>query len=248
MFSRSSNRIATGALVLLCAVVMPGLALSAAAPAPPAVTDIEMSTAVGKSLKDVTDLMDARKFEDAVTALQPLRAMIVQGRLNDYEKFRVLQTAARLNTSLQQYEDAIVDYEALLRLSETTVPAADRLATQDITGQLYLQMGNWSKGLEYLLVVNDNQQGNNMDTLFRIAYAYAQLGKTVEAIPYMEQSLAVGGDRAGEVYYSNMVVMYTGTQNIAKAIATLETLIRKFPDSANMANYQKDLSALKGLR
>lgn len=233
------------ALVLSCAVAIASLPVLAAEP--PAVTDIEMSVAVGTSLTKVTDLMDAGKLNDAAAALQPLRASLVQGNLNEYEKFRVLQTAARLNTALQQYEDAIVDYEALLQLGPPTLSEAERIATSEMTGQLYLQLGNWDKGLQYLLVVNDNQKGNNMETLFRIAFAYSQAGKVAEGIPYMEQALAVGGERAGEIYYSNMVVMYTGMKQYAKAIATMETLIQKFPDSANMANYQQDLSALKGL-
>lgn len=232
-----------GALAALLTVELASAPVFAAEP-PASAETIDMSVEVGRNLGEVVNLMDAGKFAEASVAMQTLRELSAQGRMNDYEELRMLQTAAQLNTAMQQYGEAIADYAAILQ--KENVPEAERIASADMAGQLYLQLQDWDKGLEYLLDVNARQDGTSMETLFRIAFAYHQLGKVTDAIPYMEQALVVGGDRAGEVYYSNMATLYMAADSHAKAKATLEALIQKFPDSADLSSHQQNLNALNG--
>ncbi|MEY4641383.1 MAG: Tetratrico peptide repeat [Pseudomonadota bacterium] len=221
---------------VVAAVLQASLTLAAE---PPAIEEtIDMSVAVGNGLSEVMGLMDARQFAEAEAALQRLRAMT----LNDYEKSRVLQTSAQLNLAAQQYPEAIADYEAILQTEN--LPEAERVATIDVLGQVHLQVQDWDSALGYLLDLNQSQGGSNMETLFRIAFSYSQLGKPAEAIPYMEQAIVQGGAGAGEAYYSNMATLYMAVKDDAHARATLEQLIQKFPDSANRASYQQNLDIL----
>ncbi len=229
------------ALLALLTVELERAPVFAAEP-PASAETIDMSVEVGRNLGEVVNLMDAGKFAEASAAMQTLRDLSSQERMNDYEELRMLQTAAQLNTAMQQYREAIADYAVILQMD--AVSEAERLATADMIGQLYLQLQDWDKGLEYLVDVNTRQGGTSMETLFRIAFAYHQLGKVADAIPYMEQALVIGGDRAGEVYYSNMATLYMAVDSHAKAKATLEALIQKFPDSANRSSHQQNLDAL----
>jgi tetratricopeptide (TPR) repeat protein len=124
------------------------------------------------------------------------------------------------------------------------VPAADRLAALDVMAQLYLELADWTKALEYLLQVNGAQGGRNMETLFRIAFANSQLGQVAHAIPYMEQALAVGGEQAGETYYNNLAVLYTQAQRYDNAIETYVRLLEIAPDTANREAVSAELAAL----
>jgi tetratricopeptide (TPR) repeat protein len=124
------------------------------------------------------------------------------------------------------------------------VPAADRLEALDVTAQLYLELADWTKGLEYLLQVNGLQGGRNMETLFRIAFSYSQLRQIAQAIPYMEQALAVGGEQAGETYYSNMAVLYVQAERYDEAIETYVKLLDVAPNTVNREAVSAELAAL----
>jgi tetratricopeptide (TPR) repeat protein len=216
------------------------LPVHAAEEAPAPANQIEMSFALGQRLGEVIALMDAGKLDEASAALMTLITSLEQA--SAYEKLVLLQTSANLNVARQRPRDAAADYEAILRLDD--VPAADRLSSATMAAQLYIGLSEWGAGLEQLLTINDMEGGANMETLFRIAFAYAQLGQVREAIPFMEQALVIGGAAAGEPYYLNMAVLYMSAGDNAKAINIYEEVLGRWPQSAQRELVASNLAAL----
>jgi tetratricopeptide (TPR) repeat protein len=209
---------------------------------PPVLAEtIDMSMEVGTGLNAVITLMNEQKLAEASAAMQALRAA-AQERMSDYEEFRTLDLSGTLNTALQQYPEAIADYEAILQLA--SVSGDERRAAVDSLAQLYLQTGDWNKGVEHLLELNELQGGQNKETLFRLAFSYSQLGQVATAVPYMEQALAAAGAEAGEDYYRNMAVLYMQAKNPAKAIETYEELLEIAPDGTDRETTSANLAAL----
>lgn len=229
---------ATGALLLSSALLAGVPALAAEPPA--AVETIEMSNEVATALNAVIAAMDAQDYAAATTALQQARATLYE-RMSDYEKLRMLQLSANLNALMQQRPEAIADYAAILQMP--ALGAAERLTASKLIAELYLQQADWNKAVEHLLVANA-QEGGNRETLTRIAYAYGQLGLASQAVPYMEQALALAGAAAGEGDYNNMALLYINANDNARAIATYEKLLEIAPDTANREAVSANLAAL----
>jgi len=230
----------TGALLVLLA--LPCVSVPTFAADEPALADsAEMSMPVATRLNEVIAVMDAGNPDVAAAAMMTLREELFDN-MTEYEKLVTLQTSAILNTTLLKYPEAIADHEALLQLPLLT--ETQRLATTNLVAQLYLQLQDWNKGVEYLLSVNEMQGASDRETLFRIAFAYSQLGQAAAAIPYMEQALAVGGEQTPEDYYRNMATLYIQTQQPADAIATYEKLLEIFPDVADRERVLANVAAL----
>lgn len=225
------------ALLLSGALLASSLALAAE---PAAVETIEMSNDVASALNGVIAAMDTQDYAAATAALQQARATL-QERMSDYEKLRMLQLSANLNALMQQRPEAIADYEAILQMP--ALADADRLAAAKLVAELYLQQADWNKAVEHLLTVNAQQSGNR-ETLTRLAYAYGQLGQATEAVPYMEQALALAGAAASEGDYNNMALLYINANDNVKAIATYEKLLQIAPDTANRETVSANLAAL----
>ncbi len=200
-----------------------------------------ISVEVGTRLNEVITLMNGQQLDAATTALQGIRDTM-QGSMNDYEEFRMLQLSGTLNTTLQKLPEAIADYEAILQLGSLADDA--RLTAASSAAELYLQTGDLNKGVERLLEVSELEGGQNKETLARIAFAYLQLGQAATGVPYMEQALAIGGAEAGEAAYKDMATLYIEAGNRAKAIETYEALLETAPDLADREAVSANLAAL----
>jgi tetratricopeptide (TPR) repeat protein len=222
---KPAKRHARTALYLALLLGVGSLNPSVFAAEPPELAEtIDMSVEVGAGLNEVIALMNEQKLDEASAALQSMRAAL-QGSMNAYEEFRVLDLSGTLNTAMQKYPEAIADYEAVLQMANLSED--ERLTS-----------------VEHLLTVNELEGGQNKETLFRIAFSYSQLGQAATAVPYMEQALTVAGDGAGEDYYKNMALLYIGAAQPAKAIETYEKLLEIAPDSADGETTSANLAAL----
>jgi tetratricopeptide (TPR) repeat protein len=200
-----------------------------------------MSVEVGTRLNEVIVLMNGQQLDAAAAALQGIRDTM-QGSMNDYEEFQMLQLSGRLNSTLQKNPEAIADYEAILQLGSLADDA--RLAAANSAAELYLQTGDLNKGVERLLQVSELEGGQNRETLSRIAFAYLQLGQAATGVPYMEQALVVGGAEAGEADYRDMATLYIEAGNRVKAIETYEKLLEATPELADREAISANLAAL----
>ena len=225
---------------LLFALFAYGTGITLAADAPASGESIDLSPQVADALNGIIDQMNAQKLADADKAMQDLRATLQD--MNDYEELRTLQLSANLNIMQKKYPEAIADHEAMLALG--TLSEAERLATADLTAQLYLQVQDWQKGLEHLLEVNKLQGETNRDTLSRIAYVYNQLGKPADALPFMEKSISLAGADATQDDYNTLAQAYIGAGDDAKAIATYQKLLEIAPDTARRESVHHNLAVL----
>lgn len=225
---------------LLFALFAYGTGTTLAADAPDSAETIDLSPQVADALNGIIDQMNAQKFAEADAAMQDLRATLQD--MNAYEELRTLQLSANLNIMQKKYPEAIADHEAMLALG--TLSEAERLATADLTAQLYLQVQDWQKGLEHLLEVNKLQGETNRDTLSRIAYVYNQLGKPADALPFMEKSISLAGADVTEDDYNTLAQAYMGAGDDAKAIATYQKLLEIAPDTSRRENVHHNLAVL----
>jgi tetratricopeptide (TPR) repeat protein len=231
--------LATGAVLLLCTGIVAPAVFAAEVRA---LDDPNlMSRELGARLGPIFTMHDAGQLNEAAAAMQQLRADF-DNRLSDYEKLRVLQTSGILNNKLGKVPEALADYEAILQISD--LPADVRLSTSDILAQLYTGQSDWTKAVEHLLVVNELQTGTNKETLFRLAFAYAQGGDAAAAVPFMEQALALAGEAADEQYYRNLAAIYVQAKEPLKAIDTYEKYLELFPDSPNREVASANLATL----
>lgn len=231
--------LSSGIALALLLVPLASMPLVAAEP-PPNVETIDMSEEVGRYVNSVIDMINGQKFDEAEVVVKDLQANF--DKMTAYEKRVVMQISADLHMRMVKYPEAIADYEALLKLEDLS--DSERLTAADTAGQLYLQVQDWNKGLEHLLTVNTLQNGRNMETLFRIAFAYSQLGQASAAVPYMEQALAAGGAQAPENYYRNMAVLYMQAKESAKAITTYEKFLEAYPNIADREQVSANVAAL----
>lgn len=206
--------------------------------AEPQLTDsIDMSVQVGQALSAALDLMYAGKHEEAAAALQKLR----EQALNDYEASRILLQAVNLDITMGNHQAAITNSEALLQTQ--TLSDAERTSATLMLGKLHLQLENWSKGVETLLVVNEQQPGNQ-ETLYLIGFAYYRLQQPEPAVQFLEQARAVNPSQAGEPIYSLLGVLYVNAKNNPKAVETYEALINTVPNAVQAESYQSTLAQL----
>ena len=235
----------TRAPALLHSLVL-GVALASApgfaADEPVATNTIDVSMEVASALNSVIALMDAQKLDEAATTMQTLRENL-EGRVTDYERFRLLQVSANLHIMRQEFPQAAQDYEAVLALG-AAVPAADRQNITGVAAQLYLQMQDWNKALDHLLAVNELLGESDRDTLIRISAVYSQLGQAAAGIPYMEKAVTMAGDTASEDDYNRLAQLYLGAGDNAKAITAYEKLLEIAPDSTRREAVSSNLAAL----
>lgn len=222
------------ALLLFAAVCSLQPALAAE---PSAANTIDMSVQVGQALTTALDLMSTGKLDEAATALQQLR----ESPLNDYELSRVLQQAVNLDITQGRHQDAVRDSEALLQTS--SLSDSERTSTALMLGKLYLQLEDWSKGVEVLLQANERQPGN-AETLYLLGFGHYRLQQPAMAIQWLEQAVAINAAQAGEPVYSLLGVLYVDTKDYAKAVATYETLVNSTPAPVQAESYHSTLAQL----
>ena len=227
-------RLCAAAGILLGAQIFT-LPLHAAEPAP--ANTIDMSVQVGQALSGALDLMSAGKLDEAAAALQQLR----QSPLNDYELSRVLQQSVNLAITQARHQDAVNDSEALLETS--SLSDSERTSATLMLGKLYLQLENWSKGVEALLQANERQPGNT-ETLYLLGFGHYRLQQPAMAIQWLEQAVAVNAAQAGEPVYSLLGVLYVDTKDYAKAVTTYETLVNSTPAPVQAESYHSTLAQL----
>lgn len=220
--------------LLLATTAMP---LAALAAEPAAANTIDMSVQVGQALTGALDLMGAGKLDEAAAALQKLR----ESPLNDYELSRVLQQAVNLAITQGRHADAVRDSEALLQTG--SLSDAERSSATLMLGKLYLQLENWSKGVEVLLQANELQPGNQ-ETLYLLGFGHYRLQQGAQAVQWLEQAVAVNAAQAGEPVYSLLGVLYVETKDYAQAIATYEVLVSSTPAPVQAESYRSTLAQL----
>lgn len=198
---------------------------------------IDMSVQVGQALTAALDLLDAGKPAEAAAALRRLR----EQPLNDYEASRILLQVVNLDIRMNNHQAAITDSEALLQTQ--TLSDAERTGATLMLGKLYLQLEDWSKGVETLLQANERQP-NNQETLYLLGFGHYRLQQLELAVQFLEQARAVNAAQAGEPIYSLLGVLYVNAKNNPKAVETYEALINTVPNAVQAESYHSTLAQL----
>jgi len=110
----------------------------------------------------------------------------------------------------------------------------------DLTGRVYLSIGNLEKGLENVLMAEKNADEIGESGIFRstlnnsIALAYAKIGQPQKAIPYIDKALQIAVsyndlDRIGVILINN-VDLLTTLKKTTKAISLVNSMAHMYPN------------------
>lgn len=167
---------------------------------------------------------------------QPVAAAVSFGKVvqtaqtnNSEAAEKVYEEAEKLyeQGTKEALTSAIAKYEAALKLYREAGDRAKEAVSLNSIGQVYSELGEQQKGLEYLnqslplsQAVGDRKQA--AITLSNIGLVYSKLGEQQKALEYYKQSLPLGraaGDRSGEaITLSNMGVIYSQLEEKQKAL------------------------------
>ncbi|MES2627121.1 MAG: M56 family metallopeptidase, partial [Pseudomonadota bacterium] len=222
-------------------LVSPPLQAAEPAPTQQTATNTATSERTAKILKDAVELMNQNKPEEALVALEPLWQQIEQGQLSNYENSRVGLIAAHAYTTLERYPEALAAMERNLALQGLT--EAERTATTYAIAQTYIRMEDWPKAVESLSrwLATPGREGPG--PLYLLAVAHYQLQQYEEALPYIERTLELAGEKPQEAWHQLRHGIFVKTNRIAEARSSLEKMVELYDDDAS-SKYQTMLNEL----
>jgi outer membrane protein assembly factor BamD (BamD/ComL family) len=189
--------------------------------------------------------LDMKMYEEAIKL-----ANDVLGRkgLNEYEQVVAYQVLGFAQYSNGDNKGVIATFQKILAIAATAKGLPEGLAegVQYNLAQLYIQEGQYDKGVQLVKDWLKNANNPGPDPYILIGSAYAQKDDYKGAIPYFEQGMDVAKKQGKEVqqsWYQNLFAMYIQTNQYAKAEPLIELLVEKWPTK----DYLLNLSSLYGM-
>jgi tetratricopeptide (TPR) repeat protein len=187
----------------------------------------------------VIGLYNENKYEAALAELQTYLQPGQQAQLNEQENIAIRKMMVSTYMSMDRFEEAMAAEESILQLPNISREhSADALYQ---LGQFNLVSGNKAKALEYLTRAKDIPGGTRKDVLFSIAWIHQGLQQQEQAIPYMEELIAISGDTPELEHYEVLRGLYLSTNQQAKADSLLQVM-------EDLFHYQEHLRLRKHLQ
>ncbi len=194
----------------------------------------QVSTKVGKPLKEALELAQAKKFKDAMEKVQEAQA--ISGK-TAYEEYKLNEILAYVAVNLQDYATATKAYEATLDSGELS--PADMKQRLDQLTKISYSAKNYAKAIQfgnrYLKDVGpDTQIAVLVAQSYYLQKDYAQ---TIDA----SQTLLRIAKQTDQPVKEEWLKLLWSSQHLSDrdddALATLEQLLAKYPS----AEYWRDI-------
>jgi len=234
-----------GGAALLALALLLGTSL-AVAPTTPANAKQEKPKKERKNLaagewayKKLSAAHEALAEEDFDEARSLMDQMSRRKGLNDHEQALMWQTYAYIQSSREQYKQAIVSFEKCLALD--ALPDAAALGTQYNLGQLYMSVERYADAvttLEDWLGKVVNPAGG---AYYLVAMAHVQLDDAKSALPYAKKAVALA-KKPTESWLQLLLSLEFELKHYKEVANVLEVLIAHFPKKS----YFLQLSAVYG--
>jgi lipopolysaccharide biosynthesis regulator YciM len=189
----------------------------------------QVSTKVGKPLKEALELAQAKKFKDAMAKVREAQA--ISGK-TPYEEYKINEIVAYVAINLQDYGTATKAYEATLESGELS-PAELKQRLDQLT-KIYYQAKNYPKAIQfgnrYLKDV-----GSDTEIALLVAQSYylqKDYPHTIEATQALIKIANQAGQPAKEEWLKLMMSSQHEAGRDNEAMATLEQLLSKYPSPA----------------
>lgn len=199
---------------------------SVASTAAYAAKDKQISTKVGKPLKEAIDLANAGKYKDALAKAQ--EASAAPGK-NAYDDYKVNEVTAFIATKAGDFATAAKAYEAMNSSSEAPPEQAkDRIA--QLT-KMYYQLNNFPKALQY---GNQYMKDGGTDPLISLLvaqtyYQQKEYNKGIDAFQTLIKTANQAGQPVKEEWLQLLMNCQVNAGKEDDAVVTLEQLLTKNP-------------------
>jgi tetratricopeptide (TPR) repeat protein len=159
--------------------------------------------------------------------------------LNKHEQALMWQTYGYIESSQEQYEQAVASFEKCLALD--ALPESAALGTQYNLGQLYMQVERFEDAVKTLEDWIRQVENPAASAHFLLAMANAQLEDWKAALPYARQAVELA-KKPNESYLQLLLALEFELKNKKRVASVLEVLIAHFPKK----NYFMQLSGAYG--
>jgi tetratricopeptide (TPR) repeat protein len=176
-----------------------------------------------KKLSAAHEALAEEKFDEARGLMDQ---MSKRKGLNDHEQALMWQTYAYIQSSREQYKQAVASFEKCLALD--ALPDSAALSTQYNLGQLYMSVGRYAdavRALEDWLGKVENPAGS---AYYMVAMAHVQLDDPKSALPLAKKAVALA-KRPTESWLQLLLALEFELKHYKDVAKVLEVLITHFP-------------------
>jgi tetratricopeptide (TPR) repeat protein len=187
-----------------------------------------------KKLSKAHELLAEEKYDEARKLMDE---MSKRKSLNPHEQALMWQTYAYIQSSQEQYPQAITSFEKCLALD--ALPEAAALGTQYNLGQLYMSVERYkdaARVLEDWLGQVENPAGS---AYYLVAMAHVQLEDADAALPYARKAVEIA-KKPVEAWLQLLLAVEFELKHYKQVANVLEVLVTHFPKK----NYFLQLSAV----
>jgi len=186
-----------------------------------------VSAELGKPLQAAQEALKAKKYKDALAALQ--QAESAKAEKTPYEQFVLVQMRAAAYAGMQDYPNLV---KALETMNDSGRLTAEQQLQQTVTiAQLYYQLQNYDKAIEtinkYYAAGGQDQQLNLLKgQAYFLKNDFANSAKTLQTVIKTQES---GGRQPDEQLLQTLMSAEYKQNNAQGTAAALEKLVTYYP-------------------
>jgi tetratricopeptide (TPR) repeat protein len=197
-----------------------------------------ISQKVYKLLTEAQELVNARKYSEALAILEKIKN---RRRLNRTEKAQLWNFYAYIYFSQEKYRKAIDAYETLLK--QPQLQPALQASTLYTLSQLYFLEEDYRKVLERIRQWMALTENPSPDSFALLGQAYYKLKRYKEAVPALRKAIDLrkaSGRKVKESWYLLMRASYYELKDYKKMAGVIKELITLYPKP----QYFRDLAGV----
>jgi tetratricopeptide (TPR) repeat protein len=204
------------------------------------------------AFKKLNAAHEALAEEDYDEANELMDQMLKRKRLNDHEKALMWQTYAYIQSSREDYTQAIESFEKCLALD--ALPHAAMLSTQYNLGQLEMSVGDYDDAVRVLESWIGQVENPSPSAYYLVAMAHIQLEHAKPALPYARKAVKLS-KKPVESRLQLLLALEFQLEHYEQVAEILEELITYFPKKtyflqlsaiyAQLGREKRSLSALE---
>jgi tetratricopeptide (TPR) repeat protein len=189
-----------------------------------------------KKLSEAHELLAEEKYDDARRLMDEMSR---RKSLNPHEQALMWQTYAYIQSSQEQYDQAVTSFEKCLALD--AMPEAAMLGTQYNLGQLYMSVGRYRDAVKVLVDWLGKVENPAASAYYLVSMAYVQLEDVKNALPYAKKAVAAD-KKPTESHLQLLLALEFELKHYPQVADVLEVLVTHFPKK----NYFLQLAAVYG--
>jgi tetratricopeptide (TPR) repeat protein len=214
--------------------------------------DTKISPNVGRALSNVIELLNGKKYDEAIAALDPMLTADAMKQMTPFEISRLYQLSFNLNMQKENYAAAQADIQAAIESGGLNARELSQMSYQN--AQLHLQMEDYAKAADSLELWLAQQNANpvtdaepNLGAYYLLAASYYYQDRFDDARDHMETLFSMPGEKQ-EGWYSLMASLYLKNEDYARAKPVVEKMVELYGDDTYRQQLEGINQRLNGTR